>query len=51
VSNGIGGLLAQSGVAPAELRRSGREQLAEHPTVEVRDDEVLAPSRVRASSP
>jgi thioredoxin reductase len=41
VSNGIGGLLAQSGVAPAELRRSGREQLAEHPTVEVRDDEVL----------
>src|SRR4051812_24051877 len=27
-SNGIGGLLAQSRVAPADLRRAGREQLA-----------------------
>src|SRR3954465_1371354 len=35
VSNGIGGLLAQGGVAPADLRRAGREQLADHPNVEV----------------
>jgi thioredoxin reductase len=39
--NAIGGLLSQHGVTPAELRRSGREQLAEFPTVEVRDGEVL----------
>jgi thioredoxin reductase len=44
-SNGIGGLLAQVGVAPAELRRSGREQLAGHPNVEVRDGEVLDAAR------
>jgi thioredoxin reductase len=41
VSNGIGGLLAQGGVAPADLRRAGREQLADHPTVELRSDEVV----------
>jgi thioredoxin reductase len=41
VSNAVGGLLGQSGVAPAELRRAGREQLADHPTVEVRGDAVL----------
>jgi thioredoxin reductase len=40
-SHAIGGLLTQGGVSPAELRRSGREQLAELPTVEVRDGEVL----------
>lgn len=40
-SHAIGGLLSQGGVSPAELRRSGREQLAELPTVEVRDGEVL----------
>lgn len=37
VSRGIGGLLGQQGVAPVELRRTGREQLAELPTVEVRE--------------
>src|SRR3954469_12483182 len=36
VSRSIGGLLAQGGVAPVELRRAGREQLAQLPTVEVR---------------
>ena len=41
VSGAVGGLLAQGGVDPAELRRAGREQLADHPTVEVRDDAVL----------
>src|SRR4051795_8679751 len=40
VSNGIGGLLAQGGVAPTDLRRAGREQLADHPNVEVRGAEV-----------
>jgi thioredoxin reductase len=39
--NAIGGLLSLHGVTPAELRRSGREQLAEFPTVEVRDGEVI----------
>lgn len=40
-ANAIGGLLSQGSVTPAELRRSGREQLAEFPTVEVRDGEVI----------
>jgi thioredoxin reductase len=37
----IGGLLAQGGVAPAELQRAGREQLADYLSVEVRDGEVV----------
>jgi thioredoxin reductase len=37
----IGGLLSQAGVSPSELRRTGREQLAELPTVEIRDGEVM----------
>ncbi len=44
-ANAIGGLLSQGGVTPAELRSSGREQLAEFPTVEVRDGEVLDADR------
>jgi thioredoxin reductase len=40
-SSGIGGLLGQSGVAPVELRRAGREQLVDLPTVEVRDAAVV----------
>jgi thioredoxin reductase len=40
-SNGIGGLLAQIGVAPSDLRRADREQLAGFPNVEVRDGAVL----------
>jgi thioredoxin reductase len=40
-SSAIGGLLGQSGVAPLELHRTGREQLAELPTVEVRDAAVV----------
>jgi thioredoxin reductase len=40
-SRAIGGLLGQSGVAPVELRRAGREQLAELPTVELRDAAVV----------
>jgi len=40
-THAIGGLLSQGDVTPSELRRSGREQLAEFPTVEVRDSAVL----------
>ena len=40
-SNAIGGLLGQTGVAPVELRRSGREQLVGLPSVEVRDGAVV----------
>jgi thioredoxin reductase len=40
-SQAVGGLLAQVGVAPTELRQAGREQLAGFPTVTVRDGEVL----------
>ena len=41
VSSTVGGLLAQTGVAPGELRRVGRRQLAEHPTVDVRTAAAL----------
>jgi thioredoxin reductase len=40
-SNAIGGLLGQNGVAPVELRRAGREQLLDLPTVKVRDAAVI----------
>jgi thioredoxin reductase len=40
-SSAIGGLLGQTGVAPVELRRAGREQLGDLPTVEVRDAAVV----------
>ena len=40
-SQAVGGLLGQRGVSPAELRRSGRKQLAEHPDVDVREDAVV----------
>ena len=40
-SSAIGGLLGHSGVAPVELRRAGREQLVDLPTVEVRDAAVV----------
>ena len=41
VSHAIGGLLGQTGVAPAELRSAGREQLTGLPTVEVREAAVV----------
>jgi thioredoxin reductase len=34
------------GVAPVELRRAGREQLTDHPTVELRADEARDAERV-----
>jgi thioredoxin reductase len=40
-AHAIGGLLSQAGVSPSELRRNGREQLAEFPNVEVRDGAAL----------
>jgi thioredoxin reductase len=45
-SSGIGGLLAQTRVAPADLRAAGREQLTGFPNVEVRDGEVLDATRL-----
>jgi thioredoxin reductase len=45
VSHGVGGLLGQARVDPAALREAGRDQLARHQTVEVRDDEVGAIDR------
>jgi thioredoxin reductase len=42
VSHGVGGLLGHARVDPATLRAAGRDQLARHPSVEVRDDEVGA---------
>lgn len=45
VSHGVGGLLGQARVDPAQLRAAGREQLVRHPTVEVRDDAVAAIDR------
>jgi thioredoxin reductase len=41
VSNHIGGLLAQTGVAPTDLRRSGREQLRAYRGVELREAEAV----------
>lgn len=35
-------LLANDGVAPADLRQRGRDELAAYPTVEIRDAEALA---------
>jgi thioredoxin reductase len=40
-SSAIGGLLGQTGVAPVDLRRAGRQQLVDLPTVEVRDAAVI----------
>jgi thioredoxin reductase len=45
VSPGVGGLLGHAGIAPAELRRAGREQLAEHSNVEVRTTAVVGAER------
>jgi len=45
VSQGVGGLLGQARVDPAQLRATGREQLDRHPSVEVLDDAVAAIQR------
>jgi thioredoxin reductase len=45
VSNGVGGLLGHERVLPADLRRSGRAQLARHAEVEVRDAAVVDATR------
>ena len=41
VSQGVGGLLAHDRVMPADLRRSGRRQLEEHPDVAIHDGAVV----------
>ena len=47
VSQGVGGLLGHARVKPAELRESGRRQLAEHADVEIRHGAVDHAERVR----
>ena len=46
VSQGVGGLLGHTRVKPAELRESGRRQLAEHADVEVRRGAVEHAGRI-----
>jgi thioredoxin reductase len=46
VSQGIGGLLGQDRVKPADLRDSGRRQLQEHPDVQLRDGVVEDAERI-----
>ncbi len=40
VSHGVNGFLTRDGTKPEELRRIGREELADYPSIEVRDVEV-----------
>jgi thioredoxin reductase len=47
VSRGVGGLLGHDRVKPAELRESGRRQLAEHTDVEIRHGAVEDVERIR----
>jgi thioredoxin reductase len=44
-AHGIGGLLGHDGRSPAELYETGRRELAEYPSVEVRSGEVLTGER------
>src|SRR3954454_1937659 len=46
VSQGVGGLLGQDRVRPADLRESGRRQLAEHANVEFRHGAVEDAERI-----
>ena len=47
VSRGVGGLLGQDRVKPADLRDSGQRQLREHPNVELRHGAVEDVQRTR----
>ncbi len=47
VSQGVGGLLGHDRVKPADLRDSGRRQLAEHADVELRHGAVEDAERIR----
>jgi thioredoxin reductase len=47
VSQGVGGLLGHDRVKPAELRATGRRQLAEHANVEIRQGAVEHVARLR----
>jgi thioredoxin reductase len=47
VSQGVGGLLGHDRVKPADLRESGRRQLAEHANVEFRHGAVEDVERIR----
>src|SRR5512144_943742 len=47
VSQGVGGLRGHDRVRPAELRKSGQRQLAQHPNVELRHGSVEHAERMR----
>jgi len=47
VSRGIHGFLTRDGLPPEELRRIGREQLGQYPSVELRDIEVTDVARLQ----
>src|SRR3954451_10431195 len=47
VSQGVGGLLGHDRVRPADLRESGRRQLAEHANVGIRHGAVADAARIR----
>src|SRR4051812_1118637 len=40
VSHGVNGFLTRDGIKPDELRRLGREELKNYPSIEIRDIEV-----------
>jgi thioredoxin reductase len=46
-SQGVGGLLGHDRVKPADLRAGGRQQLEEHPNVEIRHGAVEDVERIR----
>lgn len=46
VSHALHGFLSRDGIAPAQLRAIGREQLAAYPSVTIVDAEVLVAARV-----
>ena len=46
VSHGVNGFLTRDGIPPEELRRIGREDLKNYPSVEVRDIEVCDADRI-----
>ena len=49
VSHALHGFLSRDGIAPLELRRIGREQLAPYDTIEIRDVEVVHARRTEAA--